>query len=211
MKIVTTLQIAALALATQVAQAQFQINPGTYDASELYDIISGNYNSNAAIWQDQLDSAKASLPGAYSVLTSIYNTDNVPETFDAEFVSNLAEEMIKIGHTTVVDPLVNSNTLVFSTQPTEETSAISEISTEDSATSESDVSEESTSGQEDSSEDHSSNEDVFTLSKGDSDSDDDSDDNNDDDTSGASPNTQTGIILRCLGVAVAVSGILSYI
>ncbi|KAJ2077216.1 hypothetical protein H4R24_005258 [Coemansia sp. RSA 988] len=204
---VASLQIAAFALAIQVARAQFQINPGTYDASELYDIISGNYNSNAAIWQDQLDSAKASLPGAYGVLTSIYNTDKVPETFDPEFVSDLAEEMIKIGHTTVVDPLVNSNTLIFSTQPTDETNTSPESSTEGSATSESEASEKPTSADEESPGDHSSNEDVFSLSDGDLEPNDDSDS----DTSAANPNTKSCTLLGRFGVAIAVSSILSYI
>ncbi|PIA18470.1 hypothetical protein COEREDRAFT_91307 [Coemansia reversa NRRL 1564] len=203
MQIVTKLQIITLALTAQVAQAQFQINPGTYDASELYDIISGNYNSYAAIWQDQLSSAKASLPGAYGILTSIYNTDDVPETFNPEFVSDLAEEMVKVGHTTVVDPQVNSNTLIFSTEPTGETSG----SPENSSNSESETSEKTTPGQEDSSKDQSSDEDVFTLLNEDSEADSDSDTG----TNGASPNTKPGVLFSGVGLLVALTGILSYI
>ncbi|KAJ2609059.1 hypothetical protein H4S08_004203 [Coemansia sp. RSA 1365] len=206
MHAVTTLQIITLALTAQVAQAQFQINPGTYDASELYDIISGNYNSYAAIWQDQLSSAKASLPGAYEILTSIYNTDDVPETFDPEFVSDLAEEMVKVGHTTVVDPQVNSNTLIFSTEPAGETNGSPESSTEDSIDSESETGK-TTPGQEDSSKDQPSDEDVFTLSN--KDSEDDTD--NDTGTNGASPNAKPGMLFSDVGLLVALTGILSYI
>ncbi|KAJ2696778.1 hypothetical protein FB645_006099 [Coemansia sp. IMI 203386] len=96
-----------------IAVAQFEFNPGTYGSSELFDFLSGYYNSYASIWEGQLTSARASLPGAYAQLTSIFNTDAIPETFDAEFVSNLAKEMVEIGHTTVVDPQINSNTLQF--------------------------------------------------------------------------------------------------
>ncbi|KAJ1642916.1 hypothetical protein LPJ64_005266, partial [Coemansia asiatica] len=86
------------------AVAQFEFNPGTYGSLELFDILSGYYNSYASIWEAQLTSARASLPGAYAQLTSIFNTNEVPQTFDAEFVSHLAKEMVEIGHITVVDP-----------------------------------------------------------------------------------------------------------
>ncbi|KAJ2778850.1 hypothetical protein GGI15_004049, partial [Coemansia interrupta] len=101
-------------LAQQLVNAQFEFNPGTYGSSELYVLISGYYNSYASIWEGQLTSAKASLPGAYMQLTSIFNTDSIPATFDPAFVSQLAKEMVEIGHTTVVDPNVNPSTLQFS-------------------------------------------------------------------------------------------------
>ncbi|KAJ2791842.1 hypothetical protein GGI18_000846 [Coemansia linderi] len=106
--------IAATLLALPAINAQFQFNPGTYDAAELYIQISGFYNSYASIWSTQLAQAKSSLPGAYSELTSIFNTDSIPESFDPEFVSHLAQEMVEIGHTTVIDPLIAESTLVFS-------------------------------------------------------------------------------------------------
>ncbi|KAJ2177424.1 hypothetical protein GGF45_003280, partial [Coemansia sp. RSA 551] len=100
------------------ASAQFKFDPMGFDTSELELFLSANYFSYASIWNDQLSQAKASLPGAYSVLTSIYNTDEVPKTYDPDFVENLAEEMIKIGPTTVVDAQINSNTLQFSSTST---------------------------------------------------------------------------------------------
>ncbi|KAJ2000402.1 hypothetical protein GGI04_004164 [Coemansia thaxteri] len=102
-----------LALALPAAHAQFQFNPGTYDASQLYIQISGFYNSYASIWSMQLAQAKSSLPGAYAELTSIFNTDDIPDSFDPAFVSHLAQEMVIIGHTTVVDPQIAASTLVF--------------------------------------------------------------------------------------------------
>ncbi|KAJ1819529.1 hypothetical protein LPJ60_003709 [Coemansia sp. RSA 2675] len=78
--------VAATLLALPAINAQFQFNPGTYDAAELYIQISGFYNSYASIWSTQLAQAKSSLPGAYSELTSIFNTDSIPESFDPEFV-----------------------------------------------------------------------------------------------------------------------------
>ncbi|KAJ2454233.1 hypothetical protein GGF42_003658 [Coemansia sp. RSA 2424] len=106
--------VAAALLALPLASAQFQFNPGTYDAAELFIQISGFYTSYAAIWSTQLAQAKSSLPGAYSELTSIFNTDVIPETFDPAFVSHLAQEMVEIGHTTVIDPQIAGSTLVFS-------------------------------------------------------------------------------------------------
>ncbi|KAJ2584195.1 hypothetical protein GGH95_000545 [Coemansia sp. RSA 1836] len=106
--------VAAALLVLPLASAQFQFNPGTYDAAELFIQISGFYTSYAAIWSTQLAQAKSSLPGAYSELTSIFNTDVIPETFDPAFVSHLAQEMVEIGHTTVIDPQIAGSTLVFS-------------------------------------------------------------------------------------------------
>ncbi|KAJ2820069.1 hypothetical protein IWW50_005205, partial [Coemansia erecta] len=62
--------------------AQFKFDPMSFDTSELELFLSAHYESYAAIWNEQLSDAKASLPGAYSVLTSIYNTDVVPDTYD---------------------------------------------------------------------------------------------------------------------------------
>ncbi|KAJ2066326.1 hypothetical protein GGH13_005751 [Coemansia sp. S155-1] len=105
--------VAATLLALPAINAQFQFNPGTYDAAELFIQISGFYTSYASIWSTQLAQAKSSLPGAYSELTSIFNTDSIPESFDPAFVSHLAQEMVEIGHTTVIDPLITASTLVF--------------------------------------------------------------------------------------------------
>ncbi|KAJ2014749.1 hypothetical protein GGI14_004669 [Coemansia sp. S680] len=74
--------VAATLLALPAINAQFQFNPGTYDAAELFIQISGFYTSYASIWSTQLAQAKSSLPGAYSELTSIFNTDSIPESFD---------------------------------------------------------------------------------------------------------------------------------
>ncbi|KAJ2860083.1 hypothetical protein GGH94_005727 [Coemansia aciculifera] len=93
--------VAATLLALPSINAQFQFNPGTYDAAELFIQISGFYTSYASIWSTQLAQAKSSLPGAYSELTSIFNTDSIPESFDPAFVSHLAQEMVEIGHTTL--------------------------------------------------------------------------------------------------------------
>ncbi|KAJ2094894.1 hypothetical protein GGI09_005155 [Coemansia sp. S100] len=103
--------VAATLLALPAINAQFQFNPGTYDAAELFIQISGFYTSYASIWSTQLAQAKSSLPGAYAELTSIFNTDSIPESFDPAFVSHLAQEMVEIGHTTVIDPLITASTL----------------------------------------------------------------------------------------------------
>ncbi|KAJ2718829.1 hypothetical protein GGI07_005560, partial [Coemansia sp. Benny D115] len=104
-------RVVTFALLLQLASAQFEFNPGTYGSSELYDFLSGYYNSYASIWEAQITSARASLPGAYSQLTSIFNTDSIPDSFDPVFVSHLVQEMIEMGHTTIVDPQINGNTL----------------------------------------------------------------------------------------------------
>ncbi|KAJ2302877.1 hypothetical protein IWW55_003209 [Coemansia sp. RSA 2706] len=156
------------ATAAQAAYGQFQINPGTYDASELQDFLSGNYFSYAAIWEDQLSQAKASLPGAYAILTSIYNTDEIPETYNPTFVSELAKEMVKIGHTTVVDPQVNSNTLQFSSS-TESAAFGSSTAEASDASKETSASDNNSLSKEDSSAEQTSD-DVFTLSSGDAES-----------------------------------------
>ncbi|KAJ2629337.1 hypothetical protein H4R22_003376 [Coemansia sp. RSA 1290] len=149
------LSLAAL-VAAQAANGQFQFNPGTFDASELQLFLSAHYYSYASIWEGQLSEASASLPGAYSILTSIYNTDEIPPTYDADFVSNLAQEMVSIGHTTVVDPQIDSNTLRFT--PTESGSSGSSEPTQSvSETSDSNESTQSASEPQ-------SSEDVFTLS-----------------------------------------------
>ncbi|KAJ2448577.1 hypothetical protein EV183_005373 [Coemansia sp. RSA 2336] len=169
-------------VAAQAANGQFQFNPGTFDASELELFLSAHYYSYASIWEGQLSEASASLPGAYAILTSIYNTDEIPQTYNAEFVSNLAEEMVSIGHTTVVDPQVDSNTLRFT--PTEsDSSGSSEPTHAISETADSSEPTQSISETPDSSEpaqsasDSESDEDVFTLS---------SDSDNSDTTSGCS-------------------------
>ncbi|KAI8318433.1 hypothetical protein GQ54DRAFT_336279 [Martensiomyces pterosporus] len=113
-------------LAAQAVNAQFKFNPGTYNPSELYNFISANYPTMEVAWQKYLDDAKASFTGAYPVLTSIFATTAIPTTFDSAFASHLADELYKLGTTTVVDPLVNSATLRFTgtmtatsgTQPT---------------------------------------------------------------------------------------------
>ncbi|KAJ2910022.1 hypothetical protein GGI21_001292 [Coemansia aciculifera] len=109
-----SLVAAATLLALPAINAQFQFNPGTYDAAELFIQISGFYTSYASIWSTQLAEAKSSLPGAYAQLTSIFNTNAIPEKFDPAFVSHLAQEMVEIGHTTVIDPKIAGSTLVFS-------------------------------------------------------------------------------------------------
>ncbi|KAJ2777184.1 hypothetical protein H4R18_005288, partial [Coemansia javaensis] len=95
--------LAVAAGAATVASAQYLFNPGTLDSEALFEAISADYYSYAAIWNYQLSDAKASHTGAYAVLTSIYGTDEVPAEFDASFVSRLAGEMESIGETTVVD------------------------------------------------------------------------------------------------------------
>ncbi|KAI7831917.1 hypothetical protein BX661DRAFT_179507 [Kickxella alabastrina] len=123
--------IATLAIIAQTASAQFEFNPGTYSSSELFDIISGYYVSYASIWEGQLTSARASLPGAYMQLTSIFNTDQIPESFNPAFVSKLVQELVEIGHTTVVDAQIDSNTLIFTLPPSssQSTPAVSQTRT----------------------------------------------------------------------------------
>lgn len=89
------------ALATDT---EFNFNPGTFDVSQLEFFISAHYHSNAAIWSSQLAIAHASYPSVYSVLTSIYNTDTIPDTYDAAFVNHLAHEMHELGPTTITLP-----------------------------------------------------------------------------------------------------------
>ncbi|KAJ1986653.1 hypothetical protein GGI25_006250 [Coemansia spiralis] len=97
-------------IAAQAASAQFQFDPSTYDSSQLYDFISGYYEQYAATWEAQLTSAKASLPVAYSMLTSIYGTDQIPATFEPSFASHLVGEMLRIGHTTIEEPELETPT-----------------------------------------------------------------------------------------------------
>ncbi|KAJ1722747.1 hypothetical protein LPJ61_005896, partial [Coemansia biformis] len=180
-------RLGALALAIHAASAQYQFNPGTYDEGGLYTILAGNYFSYASIWSAQLEDAKASHPGAYSVLTSIYNTDDIPVTPDAAFISHLASEMIEIGHTTVIDPNVNTSTLTFTGRTT--THSTPTASALDSASS---LTDEHSSPAKDTSPtanasptDGTSSMDVFTLS----------DSGPDSDSSAAVPNTKPAALL----------------
>ncbi|KAJ2723159.1 hypothetical protein H4S00_002558 [Coemansia sp. D1744] len=208
------------------ASAQFKFDPMGFDTSELELFLSANYFSYASIWNDQLSQAKASLPGAYSVLTSIYNTDEVPKTYDPDFVENLAEEMIKIGPTTVVDAQINSNTLQFSSTSTKESAAETSASESqnapsssgsDSETADSSASndnssasneessnEESSNEQssnEESSNEQSSDDDVFTLSNEESD---------ESDTSSAAVNSKQATILSGIVGSLALAAALGY-
>ncbi|KAJ2264601.1 hypothetical protein J3F81_006164 [Coemansia sp. RSA 371] len=208
------------------ASAQFKFDPMGFDTSELELFLSANYFSYASIWNDQLSQAKASLPGAYSVLTSIYNTDEVPKTYDPDFVENLAEEMIKIGPTTVVDAQINSNTLQFSSTSTKESAAETSASESqnapsssgsdsetadssasndnNSASNEESSNEESSneeSSNEESSNEQSSDDDVFTLSNEESD---------ESDTSSAAVNAKQATILGGIVGSLALAAALGY-
>ncbi|KAJ2270531.1 hypothetical protein EV176_004276 [Coemansia sp. RSA 451] len=193
------------------ASAQFKFDPMGFDTSELELFLSANYFSYASIWNDQLSQAKASLPGAYSVLTSIYNTDEVPKTYDPDFVENLAEEMIKIGPTTVVDAQINSNTLQFSSTSTKESAAETSASESqnapsssgsDSETADSNASNENNSASnEESSNEQSSDDDVFTLSNEESD---------ESDTSSAAVNAKQATILGGIVGSLALAAALGY-
>ncbi|KAJ2120039.1 hypothetical protein GGF48_004254 [Coemansia sp. RSA 921] len=202
------------------ASAQFKFDPMGFDTSELELFLSANYFSYASIWNDQLSQAKASLPGAYSVLTSIYNTDEVPKTYDPDFVENLAEEMIKIGPTTVVDAQINSNTLQFSSTSTKESAAETSASESqnapsssgsDSETADSSASNDNSSASNDNSSasndnssasnEESSDNDVFTLSNEESD---------ESDTSSAAVNAKQATILGGIVGSLALAAALGY-
>ncbi|KAJ2495668.1 hypothetical protein GGH96_006304 [Coemansia sp. RSA 1972] len=190
------------------ASAQFKFDPMGFDSSELEMFLSANYFSYASIWNDQLSQAKASLPGAYSVLTSIYNTDEVPKTYDPAFVENLAEEMIKIGPTTVVDAQVNSNTLQFSSTSTKESAAETSASeshntssSSETANSSASTQENSSASTEESSGEESSDEDVFTLSNEESDG---------SDTSSAAVNAKPATVLGGIVGMLALAAALGY-
>ncbi|KAJ1850928.1 hypothetical protein GGH12_006187 [Coemansia sp. RSA 1822] len=200
------------------ASAQFKFDPMGFDTSELELFLSAGYFSYASIWNDQLSQAKASLPGAYSILTSIYNTDEVPKTYDPEFVENLAEEMIKIGPTTVVDAQVNSNTLQFSSTSTKESAAETSASESQNASSSSESnseaadssasndnssmsSQENSLSNEESSGEQSSDEDVFSLSN---------EEPEESDTSSAAVNAKPATVLGGIVGSLALAAALGY-
>ncbi|KAJ2682260.1 hypothetical protein H4R19_007169, partial [Coemansia spiralis] len=110
------------AYATHGICATFSFDPSTYDAEGLYSVLNEHYYQYASIWESQLSLAKVSYTSAYPVLTSIYNTDHIPPTPEPTFLSNLAEEMIKIGTTQVIDPGADASTLSESKEHTSATS-----------------------------------------------------------------------------------------
>ncbi|KAJ2121383.1 hypothetical protein GGH17_005411, partial [Coemansia sp. RSA 788] len=124
---------------------------------------------------------------------------------------NLAEEMIKIGPTTVVDAQINSNTLQFSSTSTKESAAETSASESqnapsssgsDSETADSNASNENNSASnEESSNEQSSDDDVFTLSNEESD---------ESDTSSAAVNAKQATILGGIVGSLALAAALGY-
>ncbi|KAJ2156556.1 hypothetical protein GGF46_005113 [Coemansia sp. RSA 552] len=155
MRRVGALALAVAAVSAQAFNGEFPVNPGTYSVSDLVDVISQYYNSYATVLEIQLSEAEASYPGAYEILTSIYGTDDIPDEYDAAYVSKLAEKMIEVGPTTVVDPDANTDTLDSSGTSTEGES-------EDASSETSEETAEETSENTDT-ETQDSDEDVFTL------------------------------------------------
>ncbi|KAJ2135704.1 hypothetical protein IWW43_006020, partial [Coemansia sp. RSA 1935] len=117
---------------------------------------------------------------------------------------NLAEEMIKIGPTTVVDAQINSNTLQFSSTSTKESAAETSASESQNAPSSSGSDSEtadSSASNEESSNEQSSDDDVFTLSNEESD---------ESDTSSAAVNAKQATILGGIVGSLALAAALGY-
>ncbi|KAJ2401329.1 hypothetical protein GGI23_001471 [Coemansia sp. RSA 2559] len=135
-------------VAAQVAGAQFVFDPKTYDSSQLFDLLSGYYEQYAATWENELTSAKASLPVAYSMLTSIFGTDSIPASFNAGFASHLVSEMLEMGPTTILESSAVSPTSTESSSKESKQTTTTNSRTDSSSTS----SPESTSASEASSQ-----------------------------------------------------------
>ncbi|KAJ2520655.1 hypothetical protein H4217_001899 [Coemansia sp. RSA 1939] len=129
--------------AAQAVGAQFVFDPKTYDSSQLFDLLSGYYEQYAATWENQLTSAKASLPVAYSALTSIFGTDAIPDSFDAEFASHLVSEMLEMGPTTIREPETPGST---ATDASTEESKHSSVTATHTSTQESESTDGASSG-----------------------------------------------------------------
>ncbi|KAJ1661904.1 hypothetical protein IW140_006335 [Coemansia sp. RSA 1813] len=150
--------------ALQTAGAQFVFDPKTYDSSQLFDLLSGYYEQYAATWENELTSAKASLPGAYSMLTSIFGTDKIPDSFDAGFASHLVSEMLEMGPTTILESGAAKSTSTDSSSSKESEQSTASHSSTESSTS---ATENTSTGETSSHTTSTSDTNIFTLTSGD--------------------------------------------